>query len=111
MKNFFRGIFDYLSPIIDKISSPFLLLMEGTKSISSKIGNFFKSKSSERSSRLKTSELEGLKTDVTKNQNNNFTINIQAEKNDNPESIANKVSQRVADYSRTFLYDELATAL
>lgn len=40
LKSFFKGIFDYLSPIIDKISAPFASLWESAKGISSKIGNF-----------------------------------------------------------------------
>lgn len=110
LKSFFKGIFDYLSPIIDKLSSPLASLWEGTKSISSKIGNFFGGEKTATPSRMKMPDLKGLKPDVTRNQNNSFNITVNASKNDNAETIANKVMNRISDYSRTFLYDEAEVA-
>ena len=56
-------------------------------------------------------ELKPANSNVTRNQNNNFSITINAAKNGNPEAIANKVVNRVGDYSKTFLYDEVAEAI
>lgn len=105
LKDFFKWIFDYLSPIIDKISAPLSSLWEGTKNISSKIGNFFGNGRKSEVTKSKTLNLQGLRKsvarpEVTRNQNNNFTINIQAAKNDNAESLANKVMNRVSDCGR-----------
>lgn len=56
-------------------------------------------------------ELKPANSNVTRNQNNNFSITINAAKNDNPETIADKVMNRAGDYSKTFLYDEAAEAI
>lgn len=111
LKSFFKGIFDYLSPIIDKITSPLAGLWKGTKPIFSKIGNFFSGEKPKASSQLQIPNLKNLKSDITRNQNNNFNITVNALKNDNAESIPQKVVSRISDYSRTFLYDEVAEAI
>lgn len=111
LKSFFKGIFDYLSPIIDKITSPLAGFWEGAKGISSKIGNFFGGNRSSATPQLKIPELKNLKSDINRNQNNNFNITVNALKNDNAESISQKVVSRISDYSRTFLYDEVAEAI
>ncbi len=81
-----------------------------TFSFSSKIVNFFGSKTSETSSRLRMPDLKNLKPEVTRNQNNSFNITVNASKNDNAESISQKVVSKISDYSRTFLYDEAEVA-
>lgn len=111
VKDFFLQIWNKISPIIDKITKPLSNLWNGAKSGIQKIKNVFGSPKSD-SSKLKIpNELKPVNSNVTRNQNNNFSITINANKNDNPEAIANKVMNRVSDYSKTFLYDEVAEAI
>ncbi len=111
VQNFFLQIWNKISPIIDNITKPLSTLWSGAKSGIQKIGGLFTG-SKAPSSQLKIPrELKPANSNVTRNQNNSFSITINAAKNDNAEAIANKVMNRVSDYSRTFLYDEVAEAI
>lgn len=110
VKDFFLKIWNSVSPIIDKIVKPISSLWDGAKSGLQKVGSLFQS------DKTTTSALkipQGMKpaNSVTRNQHNNFSITINANKNDSSETIANKVMNRVQDYSRTFLYDEVVEAI
>ena len=111
VKNFFLQIWGKISPIIDKITKPLSNLWSGAKSGVKKIGDLFSSKKTTSTQLKIPREIKPANSNVTRNQNNNFTINIQTVKNDNPDEIANKVMNRVSDYSETFLYDEVAEAI
>ena len=112
LKNFFKGIFDSLSPVIEKITAPLSGLWEGAKNIASGIGNFFGgAKTAAPSNKLQAPQFKQLNPDVTKNQNNNFSITVNATRADDVESISRKVASRISDYSKTFLFDDAAGAL
>lgn len=111
VKNFFLQIWNKISPIIDKITKPLSNLWDGAKSSVQKIGNLFSSSKSSSPQLKIPREIKPANSNITRNQSNNFSITINANKNDNPEMIANKVMNRVSDYSKTFLYDEVAEAI
>ena len=111
VKNFFLQIWNKISPIIDKITKPLSNLWDGAKSGIQKIGNLFSSSKSPSPQLKIPREIKPANSNITRNQSNNFSITINANKNDNPEMIANKVMNRVSDYSKTFLYDEVAEAI
>ncbi len=52
-----------------------------------------------------------MHSEINRTQNNNFTINIQADKKDDAEKISQKVMSRVSDFSKTFLYDTVPEVL
>lgn len=58
---------------------------------------------------LKLPEVAPEKT--VRTQNNNFTININGAKNDNAESLADKVMRGISSFGKTFLYDEVPGVL
>ena len=111
LKNFFKGIFDSLSPVIEKITAPLSRLWEGAKSIASGIGNFFSREKTAAPSKLQAPQFKQLNPDITKNQNNNFNITVNATRADDAESISRKVADRISDYSKTFLFDDAVGAL
>lgn len=111
VKNFFLQIWNKISPIIDKITKPLSNLWDGAKSSVQKIGNLFSSSKSSSPQLKIPREIKPANSNITRNQSNNFSITINSNKNDNPEMIANKVMNRVSDYSKTFLYDEVAEAI
>ncbi len=111
VKNFFLQIWNTISPIIDKITKPLSNLWDGAKSGVQKIWNLYNPKKNTSTQLKVPRELKPANSNVTRNQNNNFTINIQAARNDNSEEVADKVMNRVKDYSKTFLYDEATEAI
>lgn len=112
LKNFFKGIFDYLSPIIDKITSPLETLWSGAKQGLQRIGSLFGSNLKAVGSKMEiTKDLKPSNSNITRNQSNNFSITINAAKNDNAEAIANRVVNRVSEYNKTFLFDEVGATI
>ena len=61
--------------------------------------------------KLELPKIENMHPDISRTQNNNFTINIQTDKKDNAETISQKVMNRVSEYSKTFLYDAVPEAM
>ncbi|MBR1733836.1 MAG: hypothetical protein IJ730_00040 [Alphaproteobacteria bacterium] len=55
--------------------------------------------------KLELPKIEPMHSEINRTQNNNFNITINSAKNDDSESITNKVMNRVSDFSKTFLYD------
>ena len=102
VKTFFKGFFDYLTPLWDKFSNIF----SSDGGIVSKFKNTFGFGEEKKSLTLNIPKVSNPQSEITRNQNNNFAITINAAKNDDSESIANKVMNRVSDFSKTFLYDE-----
>ena len=111
VKDFFMQIWNSVSPIIDKIVKPLSGSWDGAKSGLQKIGSLFQADKTESTPALKIPQGMKPANTVTRNQNNNFSITINANKNDSSEAIANKVMNRVQDYSRTFLCDEVTEAI
>lgn len=106
LKEYLKSFFDWIKGPLESFFKPTLEMFEKLKGWIPKIS------SPKISSQLKIpTELKPADSNVTRNQNNNFSITINANKNDNPEAIANKVVNRVSDYSKTFLYDEVAEAI
>ena len=52
-----------------------------------------------------------MHSEVNRTQNNNFNITINAAKNDDSESISDKVMNRISNFSKTFLYDPVPEVL
>ena len=50
-------------------------------------------------------EIEPRHSEINRTQNNNFTINIQADKKDNAETISQKVMNRVSDKPYKIKYE------
>ena len=106
LKEYLKGFFDWIQGPLKSFFKPSLEMLDKLKGWLPKIGG------EKTSPQLKIPrELKPANSNVTRNQNNNFSITINAAKNDNPEAIANKVVNRVGDYSKTFLYDEAAEAI
>ncbi|MBR1734241.1 MAG: phage tail tape measure protein [Alphaproteobacteria bacterium] len=102
VQTFFKGFFDYLTPLWDKFSNIF----SSDGGIVSKFKNAFGFGEGKKSPALNIPKVSNPQSEITRNQNNNFAITINVAKNDDSESIANKVMNRVSDFSKTFLYDE-----
>lgn len=106
LKEYLKGFFDWIKGPLENFFKPTFEMFDKFKSWIPKIS------SQKTSTQLKIpTELKPANSNVTRNQNNNFSITINANKNDNSEMIANKVVNRVRDYSKTFLYDEAAEAI
>ena len=110
LKDFFKnlwsdvssGAFDFLKPVTD--------LWDKFTDNAQNTTNLIPAKN-ENTKAIKLPDLKHLKTDVVRNQSNNFNITINAVKNDDSESITDKVMNRVSDFSKTFLYDPVPEVL
>ena len=110
LKDFFKnlwsdvsfGAFDFLKPVTDFWDTFTGNAQNTTNLIPTK---------NENTKAIKLPDLKHLKTDVVRNQSNNFNITINAVKNDDSESITDKVMNRVSDFSKTFLYDPVPEVL
>ena len=109
LKMFFVNLWKQITPKFSEWLKPIKNLWSGTKNLSSKIGNFFggtELTAATPANKLPTQSLQkSYKNDGSRNQNNSFSITINAAKNDNAEAIANKVTNRISDFSKTFLFD------
>ena len=111
MKTFFSDLFGFFKDKWSVITDSLKNLFDFSGIKLPKIGDLFgKSNSSQLSSKIAEVQ-KAAKPSINRTQSNNFTINIHANKNDSSEAIANKVMNRVQDYSRTFLYDEVVEAI
>lgn len=104
LKNFFLDLWRQVTPNFSEWFSP---LGDVWNRIKSFVPGFEASKA-ENSSKLKLSNLEAPRINSGRKQNNNFAITINGTKNDDAESLANKVMNRVSDYNKTFLFDEVS---
>jgi uncharacterized protein involved in tellurium resistance len=105
LKNFFTGIFDGNSSALDKIASPLSKIWDGAKSMIPSVGNLLKSDNSGQSLSSKLPSIKNEQAAITKNQNNSFTINVNASKISDPREIAKQVSKEMKNFSGAFLYD------
>lgn len=105
VEEFFLQLWKDITPSVDKIIAPFTNLWGKIKGGMPNIGGLISGKTEPT---LKLPNTKELTPNMARNQNNNFSITINANKNDNSETIANKVMNRVQDYSKTFLFDEVA---
>ena len=111
LKSFFKGFFDKITPLWNKFTAPVSNLFNGVKSAVSRIKGLFSKEESLPKAKLKMPEMKQMPSETLRNQNNNFNITINAVKNDDSESITNKVINRVSEYSKTFLYDPVSEVL
>ncbi len=111
LKSFFKGFFDEITPLWNKFTAPVSNLFNGVKSAVSRIKGLFSKEESLPKAKLKMPEMKQMPSETLRNQNNNFNITINAVKNDDSESITNKVINRVSEYSKTFLYDPVSEVL
>ena len=116
VQTFLSSIWDSVAVHFDSIQEKWNSLVSGFKNVFNfagiklpKIGNLFKSGSSKLSE--KVSEIRKTSSQaINKNQNNNFSITINGSKNDDAESLSQKVMRKVSAFSKTFLYDEATEA-
>ena len=111
IKSFFKGFFDEITPLWNKFTVPVSNLFNGARSAVSKVKELFSRDESLTGARLKMPKITSAPSEISRNQNNNFNITINAVKNDDSESITNKVMNRVSDFSKTFLYDPVPEVL
>ena len=111
LKSFFKGCFDEITPLWNKFTTPVSNLFNGVKSAVSRIKGLFSKEESLPKAKLKMPEMKQMPSETLRNQNNNFNITINAVKNDDSESITNKVMNRVSEFSKTFLYDPVSEVL
>ena len=111
IKSFFKGFFDEITPLWNKFTAPVSNLFNEAKSVVSKVKELFSKDESLTDARLKMPKITSAPSEISRNQNNNFNITINAVKNDDSESITNKVINRVSEYSKTFLYDPVSEVL
>lgn len=103
LKTYLKSFFDWIKGPLEEFFKPLSELFDKFKGWLPTIGG-------EKTSSVavkKFPDVGQLKTDVTRNQNNNFTITINTAKNDNADTIARKVVNRVSEYERTVLYDKV----
>ena len=110
VKNFFSSFFNEITPLWKKFSTPISNLFDGAKSAVSKIKGLLKDKSLP-DAKLKMPKITSAPSEISRSQHNNFSITINAAKNDDSEAIANKVVNRVSDFGKTFLYDPVPEVL
>lgn len=91
LKSFFKGFFDEITPLWNKFTAPVSNLFNGVKSAVSRIKGLFSKEESLPKAKLKMPEMKQMPSETLRNQNNNFNITINAVKNDDSESITNKV--------------------
>lgn len=111
VKSFFNSFFNEITPLWNKFTAPISNLFNGAKSAVSKVKELFSKDDSLPDAKLKMPEIKSVPSEITRNQSNNFNITINAVKNDDSESITNKVMNRVSDFSKTFLYDPVPEVL
>lgn len=112
VQTFLSSIWNSVAVHFNSIQKKWNSLVSGFKNVFNfsgiklpKIGNLFASGSSKLSE--KVSEIRKTSSQaISKNQNNNFNIIINGAKNDDAESLSQKVMSKVSAFSKTFLYDE-----
>lgn len=112
VKKFFMEIWNEISPIINKITKPLSGLWEGAKSGLKKIGVTFDSDKQQNKKLNLSKDLKPANTNkITKNQNNNFNVTINAGSNDNAEIVANKVVNKIREHETSNLFDNAAEVI
>ena len=110
MKDFSKNLWSDVSSVVFDFLKPVTNLWDKCTSNAPNTTELIPAKN-ENTKAIKLPDLKHLKTDVVRNQSNNFNITINAVKNDDPESITDKVMNRVSDFSKTFLYDAVPEVL
>ena len=108
LKTFFKNLWNDITPSFDSITKPLSGLWDKVKSIIPDFGN--SAKITAASGNLKLPDVKQMAPNSTRTQNNNFTINVQAAKNDDAETLSKKVVNRVSEFSKAFLYDSAEVA-
>jgi TP901 family phage tail tape measure protein len=106
LKTFFTGIWDDITPKWDKFTSPLSKIWDGAKSSVSSIGSLFNANENRPSITSKLPPLSGTKTaPITKNQNVNVAVNVNASKISDPREVAKQVSKEMKSFNWNYLYD------
>ena len=108
LKTFFKNLWNDITPSFDSITKPLSNLWDRVKSIMPDFGN--SAKITATPGNLKLPDVKQMAPNSTRTQNNNFTINVQAAKNDDAETLSKKVVNRVSEFSKAFLYDSAEVA-
>jgi hypothetical protein len=108
LKTFFSGIWDDIAPKWDKFASPLSKLWSNVKSSVPVVGNLFTPDESKPSIASKLPPLSGAKAaPISKNQNVNVAVNVNASKISNPQEVAKQVSKEMKGFDWGFLYDRV----
>jgi TP901 family phage tail tape measure protein len=106
LKTFFTGIWDDITPKWDAFTAPLSKIWDDAKSSVSSVGSLFSSDENRPSITSKLPPLSGAKAaPVTKNQNVNVAVNVNASKISDPKEVAKQVSKEMQGFNWNFLFD------
>ena len=111
LKKYLTNFFDVLKPMWDNLIAPIKNLFAGDSSITTKMKSIIETPKNDNSLSKNIAEIRKNNQSVSRTQNNNFTINIQGNKNDNAELLAQKVMNKISSFDKTFLYDPVPEVL
>lgn len=108
LKEFFAGIWSSILPQLEKFSNLTSKIWNSAKSPFSAIGNLFSSNDNKASL---TSKLPSIRSanaaPITKNQNTNVVVNVNASKITDSKEVAKQVSREMKNFNWSYLYDPI----
>jgi phage-related protein len=108
LKAFFTGIWDDVAPKWDAFTNPLSKLWSNVKSSVPSIGKLFTPDESKPSIASKLPPLSGVKAaPITKNQNVNVAVNVNASKISDPQEVAKQVSKEMKGFDWGYLFDPI----
>jgi hypothetical protein len=108
LKTFFTTIWDDITPKWDKFTGLFSKLWGNVKSEVPEVGNLFAPDATKPSITSKLPPLSGAKAaPVTKNQNVNVAVNVNASKISDPREVAKQVSKEMKSFNWNYLFDPI----
>jgi phage-related protein len=106
LKNFFKGIGGGIASVWDKITGSIPKFGGGANPSVSSVGNLLRSNETKPSIASNLPSLSGAKAaPVTKNQNVNVAVNVNASKISDPREVAKQVSKEMKSFNWNYLYD------
>jgi hypothetical protein len=106
LKTFFTGIWDDIAPKWDKFTTPLAKIWDGARSSVSSVGSLFETNEAKPSITSKLPPINSAKTaPITKNQNVNVVVNVNASKISDTREVAKQVSKEMKDFNWNYLYD------
>jgi hypothetical protein len=103
---FYRNLGRYRAEVERVHKSVITKIWDGAKSSVSSVGSLFKSDETKPSIASKLPPLSGAKAaPVTKNQNVNVAVNVNASKISDPREVAKQISKEMKSFNWEYLYD------
>lgn len=103
LKEFFSGIWKSILPQLERFSNLTSKIWNSAKSPFSAIGNLFSANDNKQS--LKLPPIKSGNSPVTKNQNTNVVVNVNASKITDSKEVAKQVSREMKSFNWSYLYD------